>query len=227
MASFHSALILSALLTTNPAALNDAKSNRAAAPANGYEVAQTISTSLLDQLQLPFRSYTAPDDSFTLKIPGMCPVEEPGTLCGDPPPSVNIERGVNAGRRYQQFMISGGSHEVAFGLLVTEITGNPRTSTFREGWMNSQIASLRSRLERNGAKLVSANRLTVNGHPAVDLVWQGEEHSSGASTTFTRLAVAGNRLYELTVGTTDRLAPSLEPDAQLFLNSLQILKVTD
>jgi hypothetical protein len=74
---------------------------------------------------------------------------------------------------------------------------------------------------------VRAQQLSVNGQPAIDLVWQGERYSSGSSTTFTRLVVAGNRIYELTVGTKDRLAPALEPEALRFLNSFQILKVKE
>jgi hypothetical protein len=188
-------------------------------------VAQQPRSLILSLLQLPFRSYLAPDGSFSVKIPGMCPVERPGARCGNPAPVVNIERGVNAGRRFQQFTISGGSYEVAFGLLATEVEGNPKTKQYREGWMANQVQSLRNRLEGKGATLVRAQQLTVHGQQAVDLVWQGERHSSGTSTTFTRLVVAGNRLYELTVGTTDRLAAIVEPDARRYFNSFQILKV--
>lgn len=188
-------------------------------------LAQASSSSLLTQLQLPFRSYLAPDGSFSISIPGICPVERPGARCGYPQPEVNIERGVNAGRPYQQFTLSGGSYEVAFGLLATEIDGNPKTQAYREGWMANAMQSLRRRLEGRGATLVKVKQLTVNGQQALDLVWQGERHSSGASTTFTRLVVAGNRLYELTVGTTDRLAAVVEPDARRYFNSFQILKV--
>lgn len=190
-------------------------------------IAQQQTGAILTRLQLPLRAYVAPDGSFAMKIPGLCPVERPGARCGNPAPNVKIDRGVNAGRRYQQFTISGGSYEVAFGLLATEVEGTPRTQAYREGWLTSQVQSLRSRLEGRGATLVRAKRLSVNGQQAVDLVWQGERHSSGASTTFTRLVVAGNRLYELTVGTSDRLAAALEPDALRFLNSFQILKVKE
>jgi cyanophycinase-like exopeptidase len=183
-------------------------------------------SSLLNQLQLPLRYYVAPDGSFSVQVAGMCPVERPGARCGYPNPQTAVKRGTHNGVPYQIITVTGGSYEVAFGVSAIEMAGRPNTPQAREAWMGNQVVSLRQRLEGRGARLVHRELVKVNGYQGIDLVWQGERHSSGASTTYTRLVAAGNRIYELTVGTTDRLAPALHQDARRFLNSFQILKVT-
>lgn len=182
-------------------------------------------SSLLAELQLPFRSYVAPDGSFSVQMAGVCPVERPGARCGYPNPQTSVKRGTHNGVPYQIITVTGGSYEVAFGVSAIEMAGRPNTQQAREAWMGNQVNSLRQRLEGRGARLVQTELVTVSGHQGIDLVWQGERHSSGTSTTYTRLVAAGNRIYELTVGTTDRLAPALHQDARRFLTSFQILKV--
>lgn len=182
-------------------------------------------SSLLTELQLPFRSYLAPDGSFSVQMVGVCPVERPGARCGNPNPKTSVKRGTHSGVPYQIITVTGGSYEVAFGVSAIEMAGRPNTQQAREDWMGNQVISLRQRLEGRGARLVHTELVTVSGHQGIDLVWQGERHSSGTSTTYTRLVAAGNRIYELTVGTTDRLAPALHQDARRFLTSFQILKV--
>ena len=89
-------------------------------------------------------------------------------------------------------------HEVAIGVSAIEMAGTPNMPQACEAWMGNQVVSSRQRLEGRGARLVHRELVKVNGYQGIDLVWQGERQPSGASTTYTRLVAAGNRIYELT-----------------------------
>lgn len=190
-------------------------------------LAQQTQKSALTQWELAFQEVAWNDGTFTLKIPGVCPVERPGAKCGYPKPQVNVEKGNQNGKPYQIINIDGGAYEVAFSLSVVEISGFPTNAKNQEGWLQNQVQFWRNKLEQEGGgRLISAKEITVNGHKGVELAWQGERHQSGSSSTFVRIIVAGNRMYELRVGTLDRLAPILTGDVQTFFNGFKILKVT-
>lgn len=190
-------------------------------------LAQQTQKSALTQWELAFQEVAWNDGTFTLKIPGVCPVERPGAKCGYPKPQANVEKGNQNGKPYQIINIDGGAYEVAFSLSVVEISGFPTDAKNQQGWLQNQVQFWRNKLEQEGGgRLISAKEITVNGHKGVELAWQGERHQSGSSSTFVRIIVAGNRMYELRVGTLDRLASSLRGDVQTFFNGFKIVKVT-
>lgn len=190
-------------------------------------LAQQNQKSVLDQWQLSFQELTWKDGTFKIKIPGLCPVERPGAKCRYPKPQVDVKSGNQNGKPYQIINIDGGSYEVAFSFSAVEVSGFSTDAKSQQGWLDNQIQFWRRKLEQEGgATLISAREIVVNGHKGVELAWQGERHQSGLSSDFVRIIIAGNRRYELGVGTLDRLAPILMDDVKTFFNGFQILKVT-
>jgi hypothetical protein len=187
-------------------------------------LAQSLPKSVLSRWQLAFKEYTSNDKTFSFKITGSCPVESPGFKCGYPEPRFLPDNGQVNGVPYRSMNILGGSYEIGFDILVMEIPSMPANNKkIQQAWLNGQIQFWRNKLEREtGGRLISSQKITVNGYQGVRLNWRGSRDRSGSSSTAVQIVIVGNRMYQLTASTSDANAALLKRDVQTFLNGLKI-----
>lgn len=187
-------------------------------------VAQTTKKRAIAQWELDFRQYTWKDGSFSIKIPGSCPVERPGAKCGFPEARYSSNRYKN---NLHVVEIDGGNYEVAFTVSFAEY-GNLQITPKAQQDLLSKSIQFNRRLheEQENGRLNAAysGNITVNGHKGVDLWW--DRTGDGSSVNIARIVVAGNRVYTLRVAVFRKILPMLSNDVELFLNSFSILKTT-